>query len=71
LKINYLIYVVTDNEGNKNAGVVNDNNDTVHLSGLKNRDGIAAGFEAKFYHLEYFCWIHGMEFRTISMDADI
>ena len=71
MKIEYMIYVVTDKNGHKDAAVADDPSDTVQICGIVDAEGDSLYFEDEAYHLESGCKVHGLGYNCIKMDAHV
>ena len=71
MKLEYQIYVVTDDFGNKNAVVACDESERLMVSGMKNPDGESVHFDSEVYHIKNWCEDNGLEYREIAMVADV
>jgi len=71
MKIEYLIYTVTDSHGNKDATVCNESSDTIQICGMKNKDNGDTYFESDAYHLKNWCEENNFELNTLKMDAHV
>ena len=61
----YLIYVVTDKRGHKDAVTADEPGDTVIISGMGN-NGQRIFFESEAYHLSKWCEENGLTLEVIE-----
>ena len=71
MKIDYLIYCVTDKHGNQDAVVVNESSDTVQICGMKSTEYEVLHFEDSAYHLCSWCEEYGLELKEVKMSTEV
>jgi hypothetical protein len=71
MKFSYLIYVVTDSHGNKDAVVANEPGDCVQICGMTDEDEERLYFESEAYHLDSWCVANNLNLNKIEKEAHV
>lgn len=71
MEFKYMIYVVTDRRGHKDAVTVDEPGDSVVISGMVNNDFERIFFESEAYHLSKWCEENGLTLKVIENTIDV
>lgn len=71
MEFKYLIYVVTDRRGHKDAVTADDPGDTIMISGMVGNDFERIFFESEGYHLSKWCDENSLTLEVIENTIDV
>lgn len=69
-KVTSKIYLVKDSHGNTYSAVCNESADTIQICGMRDVNNAPVYFESEGYHLDSFCWLHGIELKIVDRVED-